>query len=50
MTFTCSHVDSNQTASLTCPVKPASVLRGPPGIPGSKGEPGLGMFTVANTA
>ena len=49
MTLTCSHVDSNETTTSTCPVKPASVLRGPPGIPGNKGEPGFGKFTVANS-
>ena len=50
MTLTCSHVESNQTTSSNCPVKPLSDLRGPPGIPGSKGEPGFGKFPIANTA
>ena len=45
----CSLGDVTQTASPSCPVRPASDLRGPPGFPGrpgSKGERGNGKFIV----
>ena len=39
--------DVTQTTSSSCPVRPASDIRGPPGVPGksgSKGEPGYGKL------
>ena len=44
-----SYGDVTQTASPSCPVRPASDISGPPGLPGrpgSKGERGNGKFIV----
>ena len=50
MILTCSRGVSTQIKSPTCLVKPASDIRGPPGVPGSKGEPGNGKFIETTNA
>ena len=47
MSFMQFHSNVAQTKSPSCPVRPASDIRGPPrvpGRPGSKGEPGYGKL------
>ena len=50
MILTCSRGVSTQTTSPTCLVQAASDIRGPPGVPGSKGEPGNGKFIETTNA
>ena len=38
------HGHATQATPPSCPERPASDMRGPPGIPGRKGEPGYGMY------
>ena len=45
--ITCSQSNATQaTRPSGCPVRPTSDLRGPPGIPGKKGELGDGRFRL----
>ena len=39
------HCNATQPTPPNCPVRPTSDIRGPPGIPGRKGEPGYGKYT-----
>ena len=39
------HGDATQATLTSCPERPASDMRGPPGIPGRKGEPGYGKYS-----
>ena len=38
------HDDATEVTPPSCPVRPASDIRGPPGIPGKKGEPGYDKY------
>ena len=44
LSFMQFHSNVAQTTSPSCPVRPTTDLRGPPGVPGSKGEPGYGKL------
>ena len=39
------HGHATQATPPSCPIRPASDMRGPPGIPGRKGEPGHGKYS-----